>query len=139
MLEFPALSAVPFLCCSFCSPFCGSFHLSGVRKPSSAQLSRIFSEKLATTISLRIAWDLRNILELVDNRFDNRSFAQQELVRQMHEPVFHVFAQSCDELESVFKEQVAQESRNVAAICEQLPAQSFDHLRNRNPIIDVAW
>jgi hypothetical protein len=47
--------------------------------------------------------DLRNILELVDNRFDNRPFAQQELVRQMHQPVFHVLAPPSDELKSLFK------------------------------------
>jgi hypothetical protein len=81
--------------------------------------------------------DLRNILELVDNRFDNRPFAQQELVRQVHEPVFHVFAQSGDELEALFKEQLREGSGNVAAISEQLAAQSFDHVRNRSPIIDV--
>ena len=56
----------------------------------------------------------------------------------MHEPVFHVFAQSGDELESLFKEPLAQGSANGAAICEQLAAQSFDQVRNRSPIIDVA-
>ena len=59
MLQFPQLSTVPFLCCSFCSPFCGSFHLSGVQKPSSAQLSRSFSEQLVASISLRIAWAIQ--------------------------------------------------------------------------------
>jgi hypothetical protein len=56
--------------------------------------------------------DLRNILELVDNG----SFTEQELVREMHETIFHVFAQPSDEMESLFKEQLGQGSRNVAAI-----------------------
>ncbi len=42
-------------------------------------------------------------------------------------------------MESLFKEQVRQGSGNIAAIPKQLAAQSFDHARNRSPIIDVAW
>ena len=34
--------------------------------------------------------NLRNILELVNDRFNDRSFAQQELVRQVHEMILHV-------------------------------------------------
>ena len=83
--------------------------------------------------------DLRNVLELVNDGLDDRSFAQQQLIRKGHEPVFHVFAQPGDELESLFKEQLRQGSRNVAAIAEQLATQPFDHLRNRSPIIDIAW
>ncbi|GHO62818.1 hypothetical protein KSC_017100 [Ktedonobacter sp. SOSP1-52] len=52
------------------------------------------NHKIGGTTMTRML-DLRNILELVDNGLDNRPFAQQELVRQMHEPVFHVFAQPC--------------------------------------------
>jgi len=51
----------------------------------------------------------------------------------------HVFAQPGDELESLFKEQFGQGSGNVAAIPEQLATKSFDHARNRSPIINVAW
>src|SRR5512135_2137944 len=82
--------------------------------------------------------DLRNILELVDNRFDNRSFAQQELVRQMHELVFHVFAQPGDELEALFKEQSSQGSRDIAAIPKQLAPQTFDQSWNRLTVINIA-
>ena len=46
--------------------------------------------------------NLRNILELIDNGLDNRSFAQQQFIRKVHEMVLHVFTQSGDELESLF-------------------------------------
>ena len=83
--------------------------------------------------------DLRNILELVNNGLDNRSFAQQQFVRKMHEMVFHVFAQPGDEMEPLLKEHLREGSRNIAAIPKQLAAQSFHQVRNRSPIIDVAW
>ncbi len=34
--------------------------------------------------------DLRDILELVDDRFDDGAFTKQELVHKRHESVFHV-------------------------------------------------
>src|SRR2546429_8528424 len=57
----------------------------------------------------------------------------------MHEMIFHVFAQPGDEMEPLFKEQLREGSRNVAAIPKELAAQSFHHLRNRSPIIHIAW
>lgn len=50
----------------------------------------------------------------------------------------HVCAQSGDEVEPLFKEQLRQRSANVTTIPEQLAAQSFHHLRDWSAIIDVA-
>src|SRR6266567_2471412 len=99
--------------------------------------SNQMNHKIGGTTMTRML-DLRNILELVDNGFDNRSFAQQELIRQMHELVFHVFAQPSDELESLFKEQSSQGSRDIAAIPKQLAPQTSDHLGNRLTVINIA-
>src|SRR5947208_1042949 len=66
-------------------------------------------------------------------------FPKQELVRQMHKLVFHVFAQSGDEMESLFKEQLRQRGANVATIPEQLAAQMFDHAGHRIAIVHVPW
>src|SRR5690349_19181986 len=82
--------------------------------------------------------NLRNILELVNNGLNDRSLAQQQFVRQGHEMILHVLAQSGDEMEPLFKEQLRQGSGNVAAISKELPAQSFHHLGNRSPIIHIA-
>src|SRR2546426_646829 len=63
---------------------------------------------------------------------------EPQLVRHMYELVLHVFAQPSDELESVFKEQSSQGSRDIAAIPKQLAPQMFDHLGNRLPVIHIA-
>ena len=83
--------------------------------------------------------NLRDILELVDNRFNNRSFAEQKLVREMHQSIFHVFAKTCDELQSLFKQELSEGSRNVTAIPKELTPQFCDHLGHRSTIIDIAW
>lgn len=83
--------------------------------------------------------DLRNILELIDDGLDNGPFAHQQLIREMHEMVLHVFTQPGDKLEPLFKEQLGERGRDVAAITEQLAMQPFDQDRNRGPVINGAW
>ncbi len=111
----------------------GFFVLMAVGNESSQQMH----DKIGGTAMTRML-NLRNILELVDDGLDNRPFAQQQLIRQVHELVFHVFAQPSDELKSLFKEQLGERSGNVAAIPKQLAAQPFDQLWHRSAIIDVA-
>ena len=40
---------------------------------------------------------LRNVLELVDDRLNDRPFTHQQFVRKVYEMIFHILAQSCDE------------------------------------------
>jgi hypothetical protein len=54
--------------------------------------------------------DLRDVFELVNDGLNNRSFAQQQFVRKVHQMILHVFAQPGDELEPVFKEQLREGS-----------------------------
>jgi hypothetical protein len=51
----------------------------------------------------------------------------------------HVFAESGDKVESLFKEQLGERRRDVAAIPKQFPVQPFDQDRDRSAIIDIAW
>lgn len=44
--------------------------------------------------------DLRDILELIVDRFDNESLTQDDSVNEGHEPVLHIFPHCGDELES---------------------------------------
>ena len=83
--------------------------------------------------------DLGNVLELVNDALNDRSFAHEQFIRKMHKMALHVFAQSSDEMKSLFEGQLRQGSRNVPTIPDQLAAQPFHHLRNRSTIIDVAW
>ena len=43
--------------------------------------------------------DLRDILEMINNRLDDRTTAQQDAVTQGHELILHVTAQLDDQLE----------------------------------------
>jgi hypothetical protein len=63
---------------------------------------------------------------------------EPQLVGEMHELIFPVFAQSSDEMESLFKEELHEGSGNGAVISKKLAAQFFDHRGNRRAIIDIA-
>ena len=75
-------------------------------------------------------FNLRDVFELVNNGLNNRAFAQKQFVRKVHQVILHVFTQPGDELEPLFKEQLREGSRDVAAIPEQLAMQPFDHARH---------
>lgn len=45
--------------------------------------------------------DLRDILQLVDDRFDDGSLAQQQFVSQGHQPVLHVGLEPRDQLHAL--------------------------------------
>ena len=82
--------------------------------------------------------NLRDILDLVDDRLNDGPFAEQQLIGKEHEGILHILAQSRDKMKSLFKEQLAQRSGNRTVISKELPAQSSHHLRNRSSIINVA-
>src|SRR5215467_449723 len=109
------------------------FVLMAVGKKASHQVNHKIGRAAVTRML-----NLRNVLELVNDGFNNSSFAEQELVRKVHETIFHVFAQLGDEQQSLFKEQVCQGSGNVAAIPKQLAMQSFRQSWNQCAIIDIA-
>ena len=110
------------------------FVLMTVSNESSKQMD----DKIRGTAVARML-DLRDVLELVNDGLNNRAFAQQHFVRQVHEMILHVFAQAGAELQSLFKEQAREGSGDGAAIPKQLASQSFHQVGNRTPIIDVAW
>src|SRR5690242_19072824 len=95
----------------------------------SDQPSKQMDDKIRRT-AMTSMLDLRNILELVNDGLNNRSFAQQQCVRQMHEMILHVVAQSGDQMQSLIKEQLRQGNGNVAAIPKQLASQPFDQARH---------
>ena len=84
-------------------------------------------------------FDLRDILELIDDGFDDGPFAQQDLIIQQHEAVLHVLAQLGDQLKIVhLSELVHQRLRDVASIAKQLAPQVPGHVRHRFSIVDIA-
>ena len=49
-------------------------------------------------------FDLRDVLELVSDGLDDRATAQQQLVVEQHQAVFHVGLELGDELHPLFKQ-----------------------------------
>ncbi len=63
---------------------------------------------------------------------------QHQLVAHTHEPVFHVVAYGCDQLETVIKKLAGELCGDVALVTEQLAKQSVRHSGNRDTVVHVA-
>ena len=65
--------------------------------------------------------DLRDVFELIGDGLDDGSFAQQELVGPVQQPVVHLFTQLGDELKPVGDQQLlGQGLREIAFIAKEL-------------------
>src|SRR5690242_19400353 len=74
--------------------------------------------------------DLRNVLELIDDRLDNRSFAQKQLVKQRQLSSLHVLTTCCDQLDTELLVQLLEQPlRQIAFIADQLAKQALGKLR----------
>jgi len=93
-----------------------------------------------------IAWaamasmlNLRDIFELINDAFEDGTFAQEQFVHQREQAVFHVFLEFGDELnaerlQELFKEWL----RDIPAICDQLSKQAFAKRWNWFAIMHIA-
>ena len=102
------------------------------------EASNQMNDKIGGTPMTRML-NLGDVLELVNDGLDDGAFAQQQLIRQVHEPIFHVLTESGDEMQPLFKKQCGQGRGNVATVPKELATQVFDQLRNRCAILHVAW
>ena len=82
--------------------------------------------------------DLLDVFELVVDGFDDRTLTQQQLIHHGHQFVVHVLADFGNQLQAPLPEFVEQFLGNIAAIADQLPAQSRRQFGYRFPVIDVA-
>lgn len=83
--------------------------------------------------------DLRNVLELVNDRLDNGPFAKQEFVHQGHQRILHVGANTRHELDIERAQQfVSQCFGDIAFIGEEFAKEFPNHLGNRLAIVDIA-
>jgi hypothetical protein len=84
--------------------------------------------------------DLRDVFELIRDGLDDGAFAEQELVGPVEQPIVHLFAQFGDELKPLGHQQLLGEwLREIAFGAFELAHQTCGQLRNRMPIIDIAW
>jgi len=83
--------------------------------------------------------DLRNVLELVIDGFNDGSFAKKQFVRQRDQAVLHVLAQRGDQLKALCEQLFKQSFGDVAPVTEQLTEQVLAQQGNRFPVVDIAW
>ena len=82
--------------------------------------------------------NLRNVLELVNHRFDDRSSAQQQLITQPHQTVFHVRFELGDQLDArVLPELESKFLRNIASVAKHLAKELLEKLGHRLPLIGI--
>ena len=65
-------------------------------------------------------FNLRNVLQLVDNGFDDGPLPLPKLVSHVHQAVFHIGFDLGDELDTLFPELLKQSLRQVAFVAEEL-------------------
>src|SRR5215207_8806204 len=82
--------------------------------------------------------NLRNVLELVNNGFHDGTFAQQEFVHQWHQPIFHIGAKPCDQLDiEGAQEFFKQLFGNIAFICKEFAEEFPNHVWHRFSVVHV--
>src|SRR5262245_44972609 len=83
--------------------------------------------------------DLRNVLELIDNRLDERPLAQQEPIGEFEELLAHILAQFGDEPQSLPEEEALSERRgDVALVAKEASKESTDEAWNGLAIVGIA-
>lgn len=72
--------------------------------------------------------NLRNVLELVGDSFNDGAFAQEQFVTERHQSVLHVGLEASDELNAVLKQLLEHRLRQIAFVAEQLAKQPLGQL-----------
>ena len=82
--------------------------------------------------------NLRDVLELVNDRLDDGSFARENLVQQVHELVLHVAFELGEEFDVLVKECLKEQPRDVTAVGKDLAPQPVDKFWHRYAVINIA-
>ena len=69
-------------------------------------------------------FNLRDILELVNDGFDEGTFTEQEPIAQQHQLVLHVDFELGDQFNTLLPKLVAQRFGQIALVTEELPRAS---------------
>jgi hypothetical protein len=97
--------------------------LKGVGNQASKDINKKIRDTAMTSMS-----NLRDVLELVIDRFNEGTFAQEKPVSQGHETIFHVLAQGCNELDILSEQLVKERLRNLAFVTEEFAKEAFSQL-----------
>lgn len=83
-------------------------------------------------------FNLGDILELVDDGFNDGALTEQELVAQQHQLVLHIGFELGNQFNPLLSELVTQRFGEVALVAKQFTEQAFDQLGNWLTVIDIA-
>ena len=83
--------------------------------------------------------NLRDILELVNNAFDNRPATKQNAIRKLHQPLLHVLAHFGDQAQiEPVPQSAPQRFGEIAFVAKELAKQLLDQPHNRFAVIHIA-
>lgn len=81
---------------------------------------------------------LRDVLELIDDGLDERSFPEQQSVQQAHQARLHLLLGLGDQFDPLSKEKIEERLRDIAFVGEDLAKQMLEQIRNGRTIIHLA-
>ncbi len=82
-------------------------------------------------------FNLAHVLKLVVNRFNECSLAEQDLVDELDQAVFHVLLGLGNQLESPLVQLFKQGLRDITTVTEQFAQQVLGHVRHRLAVVGV--
>jgi len=82
-------------------------------------------------------FNLANVLELVVNRFNQCPLAQQNLIDELDQAVFHVLLRLGNELQAALIQLLEQGLRDIATVAKQLAQQILSQIRYRFAVVSV--
>ena len=82
--------------------------------------------------------NLRDVLELVDDRLNNPTLSQQQLVEHIHQAILHVTLDPCDQLQSSPEKPVKQSLRDVPPVAKELSPELFCQRIDGYAVVNVA-
>jgi len=95
-------------------------------------------QEIVRTAMARVL-DLADVLELIEDRLDERPLAEEEAIGEGQQEVAHVLAQFGDEAQPLLQEELLSErGGDVALVAEEAPKEPVDQHRNRTAVIGVA-
>ena len=84
-------------------------------------------------------FDLRDVLELINDGLNDRSAAQQNTITPSHQLVLHILAQLGDQLKIKHIAQgLSQRLRDVTLVPKELAEQVLSQVWHRFAVIDIA-
>src|SRR4029077_15789608 len=84
-------------------------------------------------------FDLADVLELINDRLDERALAQQQPVGELKELVAHVLAQFGDEAQSLGEQEALGERRgDIALVAKEASEKATCQARHWTPVVGVA-